>query len=171
MSISSLRRFAVLLAVALVSFLIFACQSMKTKSPDAKRQQSTRDILMRQDIFCEESNKSMSRPLICVDDREGRSVPGSIRIHDVEASPDGYPTKHPVTVHWFTRRSANLQLKYKSDGCRVLTQPECDGRGHCEATVNVRLEKDAKPQKCTYGISVDALKDPYGDIIIQPCCY
>jgi len=73
-------------------------------------------------------------------------------------------------VHWFTKRNADLRLKFKTPGCDALTPPKCDGRGHCQAKVKVTLAK-GEQRDCTYGIFNGEMKDPDGDIIIQPCCW
>lgn len=151
MSVPVLRRYALLLAL-LLPVAIFRCSSLHPS----------------QEEFCKAGNGSKSRPMICVDQQTLTANPAVAHVFDVEAG-NGHPTDRTVVVHWFTQRSADLKVSFKSDEC---TEPvQCDGRGHCWARVK-RLTSPQEHRRCTYGMTLgDSKIDPDADLVVDPCCW
>jgi hypothetical protein len=151
MSVPVVRRSALLLGV-LLSIAIFKCGSIRHRSVE---------------VFCETGNGSKSRPMICVDERTLTANPSPAFVCDVEGE-NGHPTNRTVVIHWFTKRSADLHVDFKTDACTEAVQ--CDGRGHCWARVK-KLNRPDEHRRCTYGMTLGKnMIDPDGDVVVDPCC-
>ena len=148
---ASVTRRSILLLLVLISVATFRCSSTYRKG----------------DLFCSKGNGSPSHPLICVDEKTLTANPSPAHVFDVEAD-GGQPTNRAVVIHWFTQRTADLHVTFKTDSC---TEPvECDGRGHCTAKVK-RLDA-GEHRRCTYGMTIGSSKiDPDGDLVVDPCCW
>lgn len=148
------RPFAILLLLAFASFVIFKCASYKYNQ--------------NREFFCRSGNYSESHPLICVNERTLQASPSHARVYDIEAK-NGRPTGRPVTIHWFSQRTADLRITMKTQGC---TEPvKCDRLGHCWATT-MRLAEGQSHKVCTYAIELgDDTVDPEDDIVLNPCCH
>ncbi|HEV8659807.1 MAG TPA: hypothetical protein VGS96_14450 [Thermoanaerobaculia bacterium] len=93
--------------------------------------------------------------------------PKEAYIYDVEPdSPEKRSSRH-VKIHWFSQRTVDLDVTFKTAGC--VENLTCDRRGHCEATVSVTLKK-GEQKRCTYKTKLFGQKDPEEDIVINPCC-
>ena len=154
MSVSAPRRFALLLLIAATPFVIFKCTSYKYSQ--------------NREVFCRAGNFSATRPLICVDENTLSASPSHAKAYDTE-SKHGLSTGRPVTINWYSQRTADLQITMKTDGC--TTPVRCDGLGHCSATV-IKLRAGETNKVCTYGMAIgDKSVDPDDDIILTPCCH
>ena len=152
-SVSVPRRIALLLLITVASVVIFKCTSFKYKQ--------------NREVFCRTGNFSKSHPLICIDEHTLTASPSNAYVYDTE-SKNGLSTGRPVTINWFSQRTADLRIDMKTAGC--TTPVACDGLGHCSATTK-KLEMKAE-KRCTYGIAIgDKSVDPDDDIILTPCCH
>lgn len=152
-SVSVPRRFALLLLIALASFVIFKCTSFRYKQ--------------NREVFCRSGNYSESHPLICIDQRNLAANPSHARVYDTE-SKNGKSTGRPVTIHWFAQRTADIRIEMHTSGC--TERVTCDGLGHCWTTTK-KLGEREKEKVCTYGIMIgDKTIDDEDDIILTPCC-
>lgn len=156
MPVSPARRLALLVVLVVVSF---QCTSFSRKN----------------DVFCRSGNGSKSHPLICVDDKTLTASPNPAHVFDREAKDSG-PSDRAVVINWYAMRTADLQIKY-GDNTSCTDEPQCDGRGHCWATVK-RLQtpvgKDGRQQnnQCKYRVTLGNTKyDPDSDIVVEPCCW
>lgn len=153
MSVLVPRRFALLLLIAATPFVIFKCTSYKYTE--------------NREVFCRSGNFSKSHPLICVDEHTLTASPSHAYVYDME-SKKGLSTGRPVTIHWFSQRTADLRIEMKTAGCTSTVV--CDGLGHCMATTK-KLEATTE-RRCTYGMTIgDKSVDPDDDIILTPCCH
>ena len=158
------RRFAPLL-VALLAVAVFQCRPhVAAPAPDVRAS----EIVLTQEekeIFCKRGNLSKGRPMICIDNATLQPDPANAYIWDVEGS-NGQPTTLPVKVNWFTRRSGNLQIEFAA-GSNCVTNMQCNGRGHCVATVQP-LQGD-KERQCKYDVVLNGQRyDPL--VTVNPCC-
>jgi hypothetical protein len=133
------------------------------------------------EVFCTKGNGSKGAPMICVenpsrnpqrylDDGSGKPDPYLVQVWDVQGE-NGIPTSRPVIVHWFTKRPAELEIRFRdgADG-PCVTNLVCRG-GHCSATVRPLV--DGTPRYCSYTVSVGGRparsKSPGMSVI--PCCW
>ena len=162
------RRAVILLVVVLVSLVTASC-TLTTSQP--KPRDLPRHYEPGAEVFCKAGNNSPSRPLICVNEQTLQAMPDPAPVYDFEAK-DHYPTTKPVVVHWFTQRSANLQIRFTESGC--VGRVKCDGLGHCWAKVrplDTEIDKGKhKPKACKYELNIDGkVVDPLLDV--NPCCW
>lgn len=156
MSVSSLRRFALLVLIAAASFGIFKCTSLRYK--------------VNKDVFCRTGNFSKGRPLICIDEKNLSASPSRAVVWDVESKNGAVRSGRPVMINWFSQHSADLEITMQTAGC---TEPvSCDARGHCWTTVLPQKLGEGEEKVCRYGIRLgDKMIDPEDTIVITPCCY
>jgi len=148
-SVSPLRRFALLTVLAVVSF-----QCAPVRKPQFDRER---------DHFCTSGNYSKSHPMICVDDATLAADPDSAHVFNVQPDANNHPSNKPVVIHWFAQHGGDIQIKFLNTSC--VDQLHCEG-GHCVAVVRTQSSHTT----CKYEISIgDMKKDP--DIVVDPCCW
>ena len=153
-SASAPRRFVLLLVLGLACLVIFQCTSFKYNK--------------NREVFCTSGNYSESRPLICVDERNLTVSPSHAHAYDIE-SKNMRPTGRPVTINWYSQRTADLRVNMITAGC--TTPVECDGLGHCSAKA-LKLREGESEKVCKYSFVIgDKSVDPDDDIILTPCCH
>jgi hypothetical protein len=178
------RRFDVLIAVVLGSLLL-TCSHPYTRSalksppdyPPLPKSVSADDAAKyprAPESFCTSGNGSKSRPMICVDENTLKGDPPTAHVFDVE-SKGGKPSNVPVTIHWFTQHTADLQITFRDNSC--VGPVTCDGAGHCWATVkklDTPRDADGRPtsRSCVYDLKLRSSDfDPSDTIVVDPCCW
>jgi hypothetical protein len=123
------------------------------------------------EVRCRRGNGSKGAPMICVDNVSTRPDPYLAQVWDFEGE-GGVKTDRPVVVHWFTRRTARLEVVFQqsADGQDCVSRPLCAG-GHCSAIV--RPLDGAAERYCRYNVLIDGArvesKSPGMSVI--PCCW
>jgi hypothetical protein len=153
MSVSSLRRFALLLLIAVASFAILQC-TCNQRTP----------------VFtgagCPTTTYLKSNPSICVMS-DLTASPSPAPVYDVAPDARNMRTSTPVTINWYAQSGGPLQVTMETAGC--TTPVRCDG-GHCSANVMMQTLRESESKVCHYSVTLGYQKaDP--DIVITPCCY
>jgi Na+-transporting methylmalonyl-CoA/oxaloacetate decarboxylase gamma subunit len=145
---SDLRRVPVFLFLAALALAITGCGSWINRSTTANP--------------CSTGHGSPNKqaPIVCVDDSGPVLVvtPDPITAHDKERG-----TSRPVTVQWFTKSGANLNVEMTETGC--VTQVNCNAPGSCTAKTVPGAAKQCKYDVWT---KPENRLDPV--IIITTCC-
>lgn len=154
MSVSSLRRFALLLSIAVASFGILKCACLNHG---------------RKPVGCPTAPYSKISPSICITANLTAS-PSGAHVYDVVPSAGNMPTTTPVTIDWYSQRGGDLQVTMETSGC--TTPVICDGKGHCSAKVSMQTLREGQEKVCKYSFVIgDKKYDPDDTIVITPCCY
>ena len=157
------RRFALLL-IAVLALAALQCQHQNI--PVAKKMTEGPELTQEEkEVFCRKGNYSKGRPMICINNATLQPDPETAYVWDYEGV-NGNPTNNPVVVHWFTRRTGNLEIVFNEEDCVEAVQ--CNGRGHCMA--RVRPLGGGTPRQCKYDILLDGQKNDPG-LVVNPCCW
>ena len=141
------------LTVALAAFTITHCKTTNYGQPPRETR-------------CVRGNYSASRPIICVDERTLTADPDPAKLFDVEVD-NGQRSNRPVTIHWFTQRTGDLNIQFADNSC--VEDLKCDTPGHCSARV---LPLNAnQPRRCKYTIWIGKEKRDPELFIVNPCCW
>jgi hypothetical protein len=123
------------------------------------------------EVRCKKGNGSKGAPMICVDNVSTRPDPYLAQVWDFEGE-GGAKTDRPVVVHWFTRRTARLEVVFQqsADGRDCVTRPVCAG-GHCSAVV--RPLEGLAERYCRYNVLIDGarVESKSPGMSVVPCCW